>query len=178
MSEVLLSHTVLARDIGPDGRTEHISADAEARAAMAEAFGIPEVKAVAAELVVRPASGGAFQIRGALDADVVQTCVVTLEPVEQHVREEIDVTLVPAGETAEPGETVLVDPQAEDAPGVFHRGRIELGAIVAEHLALGLDPYPRAPGVEFEPHIEDEAPDRVSPFAALDRLRTRDRGSQ
>ncbi|HEX2257609.1 MAG TPA: DUF177 domain-containing protein [Afifellaceae bacterium] len=177
MAESPLSHTVLARDIGPGGRTEHVAADAEERAALAGIFGIPEVRAVAAEFELRPASGGAFRIRGVLDADVVQTCVVTLAPVEQHVHDEIDVTLVP-GETAGNGETVLIDPLAEDAPEIFHRGRIDLGAVVAEHLALALDPYPRAPGVEFEPHIEDEPADRVSPFAALQRLRQRDRDGQ
>lgn len=174
MSESPLSHTVPTRDIGPEGRTEHVTADGEERAALAEALGIPEVKAVAAHLVIRPARGGAFRIRGTLEAEVVQTCVVTLEPVDQHVSEEIDLTLVPAEQAGDASETVLVDPQEEDAPEVFHRGRIELGAIVAEHLALGLDPYPRAPGVEFEPHTEDDAADRVSPFAVLGRLKGRD----
>lgn len=178
MPEPLLSHTVLARDVAPGGRTERISADAAERAALAEALGIPELNAVTAEVVIRPAGGGAFQIRGTLEADLVQTCVVTLEPVEQHVREEIDVTLLPAEAAGDAGEPVLVDPMEEDAPEVFHRGRIELGAIVAEHLALGLDPYPRAPGVAFEPHIEDEAADRVSPFAALDRLKGRGRNGR
>jgi uncharacterized metal-binding protein YceD (DUF177 family) len=176
MSDRPLSHAVLARDIGPGGRMEHVTADAEARAVLADTLGIPEVKAVAADLLIRPARGSAFQIRGTLEADVVQTCVVTLAPVEQHVSEEIDVTLVPAEVPGDAGEKVLVDPLAEDAPEIFHRGRIELGAIVAEHLALGLDPYPRAPGVEFEPHVEEEAADRVSAFAALDRLKERAKG--
>jgi len=178
MPDYPLSHTVPARDIGPEGRTEHVTADAEARAALAESFAIPAVKAVAADLAIRPARGGAFQVRGMLEADVVQTCVVTLDPVEQHVSEAIDVTLVPAEQAGDAGETVLVDPLEEDAPVVFHRGRIELGAIVAEHLALGLDPYPRRPGVEFEPHVEDEAADRASPFAALGRLKDRSGGGR
>lgn len=173
MNQIPFSHAVRARDIGPDGRKEHLVADAEERAALTEAFGIPEVKSVSADLYIRPARGNAFQIRGALEADVVQTCVVTLDPVEVHVREELDVTLVPAEEAGDGGEMVLVDPLDEDGFEIFHRGRIELGAIVAEHLALALDPYPRAPGVAFEPHIEDEASDRVSPFAALQRLKDR-----
>lgn len=173
MTRIPFSHTVLARDIGPEGRIEHVTADAEERAALAESVGIPDVKSVTAELTIRPARGGAFQIRGAVDADVVQTDVVTLDPVEQHLHEEIDVTLLPAESVGKPGEVVLVDPLAEEAPEVFHRGRIELGAIVAEHVALGLDPYPRSPGVEFEPHVEDDTSDRVSPFAKLKQLKER-----
>ena len=34
-------------------------------------------------------------------------------------------------------------------------GRIDLGQLAAEFLALGLDPYPRKPGVEFAPVVED-----------------------
>jgi hypothetical protein len=171
MTDFPLSHSVRTRDIGPEGRVERIAAAAEERAALAESLGIPDVKSVIAELTVSPARGGAFQIRGALEAEVVQTDVVTLDPVNQQVREAIDVTLVPSEAGGDAGEAVLVDPLAEDRPEIFHRGRIELGAIVAEHLALGLNHYPRAPGVEFAPHIEDEASDRVSPFAQLERLK-------
>ena len=50
---------------------------------------------------------------------------------------------------------MLVDAEAEGGPSIYQNGRIDLGAIVAEHLALGLDPYPRTPGVDFPGHIED-----------------------
>ena len=43
--------------------------------------------------------------------------------------------------------------------------------LVAEHLALGLDLYPRAPGVEFADHIEDDPAADASPFAALRGLK-------
>jgi hypothetical protein len=56
---------------------------------------------------------------------------------------------------------------------VYYDGRIDLGAIAAEHLALGLDPYPRAPGAEFADHIEDAARE-TSPFAALGLLKKED----
>lgn len=171
MTNPPLSHTVLVRDIGPKGRTEQIIADATERAALAESMGIPEVKSLMADLSIYPARGGAFHVRGTLKADLVQTDVVTLEPVEQHAAEEIDLTLLPAEAAGVTGEAVLIDPMAEDAPDVFHRGRIDLGVIVAEHLALGLDPYPRAPDSQFEPHIEDEAADRISPFAKLKHLK-------
>ena len=45
-------------------------------------------------------------------------------------------------------------------------GKIDLGALAAEFFALGLDPYPRKPGVAFEPH-EDARGGEQSPFAAL-----------
>ena len=44
---------------------------------------------------------------------------------------------------------VLLD--GEDAPDPIVDGKIDLGALAAEFLALGLDPYPRKPGVAFAP---------------------------
>ena len=48
-------------------------------------------------------------------------------------------------------------------------GQIDLGALTAEFLALGLDPYPRKPGVDFS--YQDPADEKDSPFAALGKLK-------
>jgi hypothetical protein len=52
---------------------------------------------------------------------------------------------------------------------------VDLGAVATEFLMVGIDPYPRKPGVVFEP---PQTPDAGShPFAALAALRSgRDRG--
>jgi hypothetical protein len=47
-------------------------------------------------------------------------------------------------------------------------GRIDLGGVITEFLALALDPYPRKPDVSFQPAIEEKDP---SPFAALAALK-------
>ena len=38
-----------------------------------------------------------------------------------------------------------------DAPDPIVDGKIDLGALAAEFMVLGLDPYPRKPGAEFVP---------------------------
>jgi len=172
MSGVGFSHVVRVERLPPHGKHFRIEPSESERKAIAEALGIVAVDALAAELDVRPLAIG-VGIRGTLEASVVQTDVVTLEPVHQEVSEEIDVTLTPAE-----GEGVRNRRFAEDEPeaerDVFRDGQIDLGAIAVEHLALGLDPYPRAPGVEFSGHIEDDSAEDPSPFAALERLK-RDR---
>lgn len=60
--------------------------------------------------------------------------------------------------------------EEEDPPEPIVDGRLDLGALAAEFMALGLDPYPRKPGVSFKPVEEDPEPDD-SPFADLARLR-------
>jgi hypothetical protein len=42
----------------------------------------------------------------------------------------------------------VIDPLA-DEPEPLEGDRIDLGEIVAEELALAIDPYPRAPGAEL-----------------------------
>jgi len=63
-------------------------------------------------------------------------------------------------------ETLAFD--GEDAPDPIVDGKIDLGALAVEFMALGLDPYPRKPGAEFTPPASDEALD--SPFDALAKI--------
>jgi hypothetical protein len=58
-----------------------------------------------------------------------------------------------------------------DPPDPIINGRIDLGALACEFLALGLDAYPRKPGAEFAPIIEDAGDDKPKPFAALAKLK-------
>ena len=47
---------------------------------------------------------------------------------------------------------------------------VDLGAVASEFLLLGIDPYPRKPGVKFEP--PPRAGDAAAhPFAALEALK-------
>ena len=171
MNSEPFSFSVVANDIPAEGRRFHLQADPEERSRLAEALGIPEVASLSADMELRPIAGQSFAVRGTLSASVVQTDVVTLDPVKQQVTEEVDLTLVKADATwpgLKPGE--LVDSSEPDGPDLYHNGRIDLGVIVAEHLALGLDPYPRAPGVAFPGYVEDDPAADPSPFAALAKL--------
>ena len=53
--------------------------------------------------------------------------------------------------------------------GSIDNGWIDLGEVVAETLALDLDPYPRKPGEAFPGHVEDDGAEAKapSPFAVL-----------
>ena len=63
------------------------------------------------------------------------------------------------------GETETFSIADEDEPDPIIEGKIDVGALAAEFFALGLDPYPRKPGVEFVALAE--SPPADSPFAAL-----------
>ena len=153
----------------PDEMT--IEASAEERAALAEALDIVSIESLTADVTVRPWRGEGVRVIGTVRGDVTQACVVTLEPVAGHVEETFDRRFHP--DVAE-SEEVVVDPDEPDPPERLEGQEVDVGAIAVEHFALGLDPYPRAPGVEFElePDDEDDA-EEPSPFAVLAQLKNK-----
>ena len=121
-----------------------------------------------------PTGADAYSVRGSLSATVVQTDVVTLEPVSQEVSESIDLTLLPAEDAA----AERPERRSRSLCSTCRRTAMSTGVeksisvrIVVEHLALGLDPYPRSPGVEFPGHEEGAPDEKISPFAALAKLK-------
>lgn len=105
-------------------------------------------------------------------AEVTQSCVVTLEPVDAHVEGDFERRYLPTAELTG-GETasheIHVDPDGED-PAEFLGREIDLGEILVEEFSLALDPYPRKPGVEFAPE-QDKVAKSDNPFAVLAKLK-------
>lgn len=150
-----------------------IEATEEERRQLAEVLDILGVDSLTGRFEVKPWRKDGVKVTGVVEADVRQACVVTLEPVAQHVRESVEVTFLPGAEPIDPGAEIEVDPDAPDMPEPLEHGRIDLGAIAAEYMALGLDPYPRLPGAVFEDIIEDDGSDDggESPFKGLSQLK-------
>ncbi|MBJ3776492.1 YceD family protein [Acuticoccus mangrovi] len=150
-------------------KEEHVAIEASEaeRAALAEALDLLSLTSLTADLSVSPWRSEGVRVRGTVRGTVSQACVVTLEPVEGVVEEEIDVRLHPdAGEATQ----VEVDPEAADPPEALESDVVDVGAIALEHFVLGLDPYPRVPGAAFEEEAEAEE-EEPSPFAALAALK-------
>jgi uncharacterized metal-binding protein YceD (DUF177 family) len=61
-----------------------------------------------------------------------------------------------------------LDPEADDPPDVLAGDQLNLGAYVVEDLSLAIDPFPRKPGVAFEP---PQTSAEISPFAVLAKLK-------
>jgi uncharacterized metal-binding protein YceD (DUF177 family) len=168
------SHPIKVSTLSATATDVRVTADAGALEALAALWNVREVKALTAELQVARWKKDGVRLKGRVTADIVQDCVVTLDPVESRIDEPVEATFVPDGSrlaralASENAEMVL-DPEAPDLPDVFVGDTIDIGETVAEHAALGIDPYPKKPGVAFGAHIEStEADDkRPNPFAAL-----------
>lgn len=159
-----------------------INTDAAMRQALAQYFEILAVEECHALLAVRRWRKHGALVEGVVTARVIQECVVTLEPVPVHIHEEIRGRFLPASmlHSDEHGaDEVIIDPMADDPPEPFEGGVIDLGALVLEYLALGIDPYPRAEGAAVPEKFsaEDTIPEvRHNPFQVLARLRDKPGG--
>ena len=157
--------TGLHRDIEADGAT---------RAAMAEAAGLREIASASASFDVTPDSGGRFHVTGHVRARIGQTCVVTLDPIENDIDEPIDLMFAPPEQI--PVLADLVDEAADsdreipDPPEPIENGLIDLGRLATDVLFLAIDPYPRKPDAVFESVVTAPAPED-HPFAALKALK-------
>ncbi len=173
----IFSHLVNVEEVPEQGLDLTISADAATRRALAAADGLAGIDSLEADFHVARRGPTEFNVSGTLRARVTRVCVVSLEPFDTDVVEEIDVDFAPPATVARAAArsaTLLGAPGApeRDPPDAIVDGMIDVGAVAAEFLALGLDPYPKKPGVEFTPVTVVEEDD-ARPFDVLKKLTDR-----
>lgn len=143
------------------------------RAAITGWLGISEVEALTARIRISRVGSDHYLYAASFTADVVQACVVTLEPVRSHLTGEFSrrfhvmpkvlrrVTSPPSHEIAAKDDDdieVLADPI------------IDVAKPVLEELSLALNPYPRAEGATFAGPGDQTSPS-ASPFAVLESFK-------
>jgi len=160
-----LSRLVDVMKIPPRGQEVHVEATAEECAALARDFGLPGIQALSGDYELKASAKG-IHVTGVVKASITQICVTTLDAFDSLIEEEVEVDFAePSGMPAEPP----TDINEYEPPDEIVNGQIDLGALTSEFLALGLDPYPRKPGVDFS--YRDPADEKDSPFAALNKLK-------
>jgi len=161
---------VTVEDIPENGLHVEISAPESVRAELAGLAGLRDVTRLSAAFDLTRRGAG-VRVTGRVSAHVGQTCVVTLEPVENGLEEPVDLIFAP--ELAAPASARAEKPhlRTDDAPEPLVGGKLDLGIIATEFLFLGIEPYPRKAGVEFAPVKIDD--DSARPFAALEALKKR-----
>ena len=174
---------VTVAQIPDTGLHRELEASEAERRAIADLAGLRDIVSAHADFDVEPKSGGRVQVTGRVRARVGQTCVVTLDPIESEIDEEIDLTFAPEAEARrledliEEGQDDEDPPEVADPPEAIVNGIIDLGRIATDALFLAIDPYPRKPGAVFEADIT--APDPEDhPFAALKALQDNQRGKK
>ncbi len=167
--------------LGNEEETHEIAATTSESLALSKRFDLQDLSGLTARVTLKRIKHGAqIRLSASFDVDVVQKCVVSLEPVPGHIAENFTILFEPAApgsepaaEEAERGE-ILIDDVESDAEPLFGE-EIDIGECVAQYLSLSLDPYPRAPGIGvdeayLDPSGEGDGAGK-NPFAALKALK-------
>ena len=171
---LVLSHVVPVVSLPTKGREVIIDATEEECAAIARANGLESVESFTARFHATKGKGPLIAVQGTLQADVVQICGVTLEPMEEQVYADITLAFVVDIGAHEPA--VEFDVDDNDPPDPVIDGQVDFGAVALEYLTLNLNPYPKKPGVYFSPDAvakiqESPQSDDAGPFSALSILK-------
>lgn len=163
------SRPIPLEEIGERELVRDIEANADERAALSKRFGILSLGLLKAHVRLKWVQGRKLlKLTGAFEADVEQACVVTLDPVHEHIAEKLDLLFERPATGADTAEHVIDVMSVEDAEPL-PPNELDLGEVVAEELALSLNPYPRKPEASFD---TDTAAERgPSPFDVLARLK-------
>lgn len=176
-------YIIAADEAGVDITELKLSPNEEERAKIAELIGLVGLKSLDVDLKLKRQQGGlVVKISGDYTARVVQECVVSLEPVENDVKDSFDAWYADPDQAISfnkalkkrdmeklHGEVPIVD--EKDDPEPIIDGEIDLGDVVTQFLSLALDPYPHKEGVQYE--IGDDSPKaeasaiRKNPFEKL-----------
>jgi len=163
---VAWSFPIRLDQVGKGTGRKLIAGEAE-RAAIARQLDLAALDRLEAEVEVLP-WGKDYEIKGTFSANATQTCGVTLEPLPVQLEGKFSVKASEAVVEPESNPDLEIGLETPDPPDLIENGQIDLAAYVIEHFALELDPFPRKPGVAFEPPATDPEP---SPFAVLASLR-------
>jgi uncharacterized metal-binding protein YceD (DUF177 family) len=158
------SRPLLVNRVPRKGSHEVFAADPKECAALATRFSIPALHSLKAHLIATPWRGGGLKVTGDIEADLDQVSVISLEPFRSKPRFKVERFFLP--------EKMIVD-AAEDDVDPIENDEVDLGELVAEAVALELDPYPKRPDEDFGDHIEDDTVVvelKPSPFAKLQKI--------
>ena len=136
---------------------------------LADRLSLQSLSRLEARVSARRIVGSQFvRVRVNFVADVLQSCVVTLDPVAAHIDERFELEFAPE-DVKVANEEVVFGANDDDPPEEMVGGQFDIGEAISEYLALSLDDYPRKSGVEFSDQIEraDERALADSPFAVL-----------
>lgn len=174
--DVLCSRIFKTDEISAKGVSQCLEVNAQERAAIAKVLDLLSLDSMRMEFKLRATGRGRFKLKGHLFADATQSCVMTLEPVESKIDEQITIEFWP------PEDVARLESEAQEegmevpleGPEPILERRIDVGQLAYEHFAAALDPYPRQPGASFDwpdPRAGQGSHSVDKPFAELARLK-------
>ncbi len=155
-----------------------IAASPDERAALSRRFDLLAIDRFEATVELKRRVDGTVRFEAQLSADVIQACVVTLEPVSARVEDRFSVIFDPEIDEDAADALALENPEDEFREPLIDDS-IDIGEVVAQQLSVIMDPYPRRPDdLSAVAKVESGSGakailDERNPFAILATLKKR-----
>jgi len=170
---------IISRDDVPAAGLNYVlTADDYVRSAFAKRFDLLALNELTANVEILPWRKFGLRVEGSFRADVVQACVVSLGPVPAVLNETFSLRFRPVEPPKEGEREISVNPlDDEDLEPLLEEG-FDVAEVIAEQLALALEPYPRVPGAELEADagLSDVVEKKPNPFEVLKNLKPNGKG--
>jgi len=175
-SSNVLTRRISLADLRAESQRYDGTASPDECAALAARFDLRAVESLSWKIESAPWRSG-VRLSGHIRAQVIQDCVVTLDPVPAGIDETFDRGFLPFADLyddSKPGAEyeIVADSDLGDVPESL-TDPLDIGEIVAEEFGIALDPYPRSEGLEDTTYsaqpagIEPLTDADVKPFAGL-----------
>ncbi len=172
-SSLPFQHSFNLGDLTQTGSDVAIAVSPVSLPAIAEWAGVSKVTRFEAQLRLKRLATTRFSYEADLIADIVQACVVTLEPVESHLERHIERELHLAPRLPEAVGELTLSAGDDDVPEIITSLHYDLAGPLLEEFLLAIDPYPRKEGAAFVPPPGAESLPE-NPFAVLKALKDRE----
>jgi len=163
-----------ANNIPEGGRAYTYEANAGELERISQVIGHGAFTSLVISYHVTPFRKNLVRMTSKLAGEITQTCGISLVPVQTRFEDEAVTLFVPERKFEEmlnlEDDDVLSDENFEP----INDRRLGIGHVLYEQLVGAVNPYPRAPGVEFDPAVGGDGEMDTSeegPFAALARLK-------
>jgi hypothetical protein len=164
------SATIRLDEVGETGRHIELEASEPVRVALAKPAGVDAIERLVARFDLTRRGRDGLHVSGEVSGIVRQTCVVTLDPVQNEINEPIAVDFGPTHQnTKEAAEVDIEATSSGEEVEPLVGNAVDLGILATEFFLLGIDPYPRRPGAAFDgPKVASDPASH--PFAGLAAL--------
>jgi len=172
------SRLISILDIEADGIEINISANSLECDALAKRFSVKHVQRLSAKFIFSKPKGESLpKLEARYIAEIVQICVLTLEPITNIIERKIFCTIAEK-DVFNIDEELVFTINDIDPPEFIINGFFDAGELVSEHLLLEIEPYPRVVGAEFcQGNIFStiKVKNKFNPFETLKKLQTKEK---
>lgn len=173
------SRLVDVTTIGAKGKYYKIHTTPQENQALAIRYSVLRVDSLSAECKITPIKRGEFEFAVTFKANLTQNCGVSLEPIAEKIANEFSIILLQKPRKIRDNQDNDDFEFDEEDCELLRSNQVDMGEIIAQHLSLEINPYPRKKGVtgrelgheiisEEDVTIEDK---KKNPFDILKTLK-------